>query len=418
MRFSFWLVLSACVCGITYLYVHEVLAPWASYMDAQKGVVTQMGDLYPRWVGTRELLLHRQNPYGQEVSHEIQTAFYGHAIEQKYGEPGTDVVDEQRFAYPIYVVFLLAPTVHASFSQLQVWVPIIFATLTAFSVFLWLGVLFWRPPKPLIATMILLILSSPQIVQGLRLQQLGLLVGFLLALSVWFIARNYLAAAGFVLALATVKPQMVILPLAWFLLWSVSALSRRWPLLVGFGATLLALVGLGELLLPGWPRYFLEGLRAYRKYAASPSLLSMALGQGVGKVLSVIVIVILLVLAWRNRHANAASPEFIRTLAAFLIGATLVLPSLLAPFNQILLLLPIVIVVRDWEVLPRLWRNFFSPIVAWPWFCSFVLLWVHPRVDSPNRIPLLPSATVLFIPFLLLLIFVTNGHRTDNLQSG
>ncbi len=30
----------------------------------------QMGDLYPRWVGARELLLHQRNPYSEEISHE------------------------------------------------------------------------------------------------------------------------------------------------------------------------------------------------------------------------------------------------------------------------------------------------------------------------------------------------------------
>ena len=396
-------MLSVCVSGITWLYVHRILEPWANRVDAKRGIVTQMGDLFPRWLGTRELLLRGRNPYGPEVSHEIQMAFYGRVIDQEYGKPGVDVVDEQRFVYPVYVVFLLAPTVHVSFSQLRVWAPIILAMLTAFGLLLWLDVLRWRPPKALIAAIILFILSSPQIVQGLRLQQVGLLVGFLLALSVWCIARNRLAVAGIVLAIATVKPQMVVLPLAWFLLWGVGAWPRRWPLLAGFGITLTALGGLGELILPGWPRYFIEGLAAYRKYAQAPSLLSMAAGEHVGITLSFIMIAGLLALAWKNRKANADSPEFIRTLAAFLIGATLVLP-LLAPFNQVLLLLPTLMIIHDWAILPRVGRSVFAFIVAWPWITAVVLLLIHPSVESPSRVPLLPSAMSLVLPFVLLLL--------------
>jgi hypothetical protein len=32
-------------------------------------------DLYPRWYGTRELLLHHRDPYGAAVSREIQLAY-------------------------------------------------------------------------------------------------------------------------------------------------------------------------------------------------------------------------------------------------------------------------------------------------------------------------------------------------------
>lgn len=412
MRLRVWFVLSLCASGITWLYVHRILAPWADYVDAQKGV-TQMGDLYPRWVGSRELLLHGRNPYSPEVSHEIQTAFYGRAIEQEYGKPGVHVVDEQRFAYPVYVVFLLAPTLHLNFSELQFWALIVFAILTVFSVRLWLDVVLWRPPRLLAGTIVLFVLSSPQIVQGLRLRQLGLIVGFLLALSAWCMVRNHLAVGGMVLAIATVKPQMVVLPLAWFLVWGLSAWSRRWPLLAGFGVTLTALVGVGELLLPRWPSYFAEGLVAYGKYAQSPSLLRLACGEYFGMALSMVIIAGVVALSWRHRQADAVSPEFSRTLAASLIASTLVLP-LLAPFNQLLLVLPVVMIIRDWALLPRIGRRVFAIIVAWPWLCPFGLFWLRPRLESQTRLPLLPSVTVLFVPFLLLLLFVMKcGHLND-----
>jgi hypothetical protein len=385
----------------------RVLGPWEHYVDVKSGKLkAQMGDLYPRWVGTRELLLHGRNPYSPEVSHEIQMAFYGHAIDQQYG-PGLPTLDEQRFAYPVYVVFLLAPAVYLQFSQVQLLAAILFGALTATSVILWMEVLHWRPPKALVLAIALFVLSSPQIVQGLRLRQLGLVVAFLLALSAWCIVRNHLAIAGILIAISTIKPQMVVLPLAWFLLWAASAWAKRWPLLAGFGATLAALTGLGEFVLPGWPRYFVDGLVAYRKYFPTTSLLCLALGDWVGGVLTGIAIVALLALAWRNRRVEADSAEFVHTLAAFLIGAALVLP-LFQPFNQVLLLLPSVMVVRDWRSLSRLGRRIFAAVLAWPWVVSLALLVVfHPRVDSPGRIPLLPSVMTLFVPFLLLLLLAT-----------
>jgi hypothetical protein len=415
MKDRLWLLLSLLVSATSCLYMSRVLGPWENYIDVRSGKLkAQMGDLYPRWMGTRELLLQGRNPYGPEVSHEIQLAFYGHAIDQKYGQPGIDVIDEQRFVYPVYVVFLMAPAMRIEFSDLQLWAPIVFAVLTAISVPLWLDVLRWRPPKALVAAIALFVLSSPQIMQGLRLRQLGLLVAFLLALSAWCIARNHLALAGILLAISTVKPQMVVLPLTWLLLWGVSAWPRRWPLLAGFAVTLAALIGLGELILPGWPAYFADGLIAYRKYFPTTSLLCLALGNWIGGVLSGIVILGLLALAWRNRQVDAASPEFAQTLAAFFTGTTLVLP-LLTPFNQVLLLLPLMIVLRDWTFVPRLGRRIFSFVVAWPWIVSFALLLLPPRLDSTKRVPLLPAALVLFVPFLLLLVLVTRRSRADEL---
>ncbi len=418
MKIRLWLLLSVLASGITCLYIFRILLPWEHFVDVERGKLkAQMGDLYPRWVGTRELLLHGRNPYSPEVSHEIQMAFYGHVIDQKYGEPGVEIIDEQRFVYPVYVVFLLAPTVYLSFSQAQLCALVLFTVLTGISVLFWLDLLRWRPDKTLTAAVVLFVLSSPQIVQGLRLGQLGLVVAFLLALSAWCLARSHLALAGVFLAAATIKPQMAVLPLAWFLFWAVSACSKRWPLLAGFAVTLAVLIGIGELVLPGWPRYFVEGLVAYRQYFPTTSLLCLALGNWFGGAISGIAIVALLGLAWRNRKVEAASQNFIQTLAAFFLAAAIVLP-LFQPFNQVLLLLPALMVVRDWATLPRLGRRAFFVVVAWPWVAALVLLLLPSRMDltnlhSTNRIPLLPSALVLFVPFLLLALLVTRLSRTE-----
>jgi hypothetical protein len=411
MKLRIWLLLGILAAGISCVYMSCVLLPWEYSVDVEHGrLKAQMGDLYPRWVGTRELLLRGRNPYGPEVSHEIQMAFYGHVIDQRYEQPGVDPIDEQRFVYPVYVVFLLAPTIYVDFPHLQISAPVFFAALTAIGLLLWLDVLRWRPPKALITALVLFVLSCPQIMQGLRLRQLGLVVAFLLALSAWCITRERLAIAGVLLAISTVKPQMVVLPLAWLLLWGVGAWRTRWPLLAGFGVTLSALVSLGDLILPGWPVYFLDGLMAYRKYFPTTSLLCLALGNLVGGVVSAIAVLGILALAWRNRKADAVSPEFAQTMAAFFISATIVLP-LLTPYNQVLLLLPAMMIARDWGILPKLGRRFFVAVVAWPWIAAFSLILFHPRVDSPNRLPLLPSALVLFMPFLILILWLSLTKR-------
>jgi hypothetical protein len=384
--------------------MHLVLLPWQQTVNVEHGrLKAQMGDLYPRWVGTRELLLNKRNPYGSDVSHEIQTAFYGHPIEQTYDKPENEIVDEQRFAYPVYVVFLLAPTLHMDFGELQTWAPIILGALVAISVWLWMTVLKWRLTPVAVTATILLVLSSPQIAQGLRLRQIGFLVAFLLALASWCVIRNRLFLAGVLLAISTIKPQLVLLCLVWFLVWSVGDWKKRWPLAAGFGITLGALIGAGELLLPGWPRYFLEGLDAYRKYFPTTSPIRLLLGNWMGGVISVLAFTVLLAYAWRRRRVPADSSAFLDVLALFFLASTLILP-LLTPYNQILLLLPILRLIRDWKTLPRWGRSALIALMAWPAVVSFVLLLHRPDIHSPVRTPLLPSLLVLLTPFLVCLL--------------
>jgi glycosyl transferase family 87 len=386
--------------AVSWAYMHRVLLPWEYYVNVQHGPLKeQMGDLYPRWVGTRELLLNGRNPYSKEVSHEIQMAFYGHTVEQTYDKP-SEITDEQRFVYPLYVVLLLAPTVHADFATLQTWAPVILALLTAISVWMWLDVARWRPPPLAVAALVLFILSSPQIAQGLRLRQFSLFVAFLLALASRCVTRNRYFIAGVLLALSTIKPQMMVLCLLWLLLWSAGEWKKRWPLPAGFGIAFATLVGAAELLLPGWPRYFIEGLEAYQKYFPTTSPLRLLLGNWLGSILSVLLVAALLVFGWRHRRAEADSPEFMQMLALFFIASTLVLP-LLTPFNQVLLLLPVVILLRDWHRLPRLGRYAFSALSTWPWIASFALLAHPPQLHSMTRLPLLPVAPVLAFPFLV-----------------
>jgi hypothetical protein len=65
-------------------------------------------DLYAQWFGIRELLLHHRDPYSNDFSRELQVAYYGKDLDPLQAAHPTH---QQRFAYPLYVAFLLAPTV-------------------------------------------------------------------------------------------------------------------------------------------------------------------------------------------------------------------------------------------------------------------------------------------------------------------
>jgi Glycosyltransferase family 87 len=401
VKSKLWLVLALAAAIAAWFYVNRILDPWEQYVDVEQGSVrARMGDLYAPWTGARALLLHGQNPYSRQVSDEIQIGFYGHPLDQDYRS--SNVLDEQRFAYPVYVVFLIAPIAYTNFAQAQAWMTIVLAVLTTISVVLWMSVLRWRPPKVLTIAIVLLVLSSPQVIQGLRLRQLGLAVGFLLSLGVWCIARNRLSLGGAVFALATIKPQMLVLPLAYLVLWGASSWPRRSRLLIGFGSALAVLAALGEIILPGWPRFFVQGLIAYSNYNPISSLLRTVAGQYLGIAVSLIMVFATVALGWRHRNAGAASLEFDRTLAAFLVCGSLVMP-LIPQFNQVLLLLPVLMFARDWSEYPAAIRRLATVFVPWLWLTYVGLLLFRPSIRSGARFPLLPSALALFVPFLLLM---------------
>jgi len=410
-----WLLLSLCVSAIAWLYAHQILEPWADARDAQKdGLKAQMGDIYPRWVGARQLLLYRHDPYGPEVSHEIQMAYYGHIVTDE--ESRSRVVDEQRFAYPVYVVFLLAPTIHMDFATVQKWAPTVLGALAALSALFCVGMLDGNIPWPLTTALILFTLSSPQIGQGIRHQQLAMAVGCLLAAGAWCVHRGRVITAGVLLALSTIKPQMALLPLVWFLIWSLGEWRRRWRLLASFASALAALVIAGEIFLPGWIGEFIAGMAAYRKYFPTTSVLRLLLGDWLGIGVSSVVIVWVLAYGWTRRKVGGESRNFTWAFAVFLMVTVITFP-LFTPFNQVLLILPALLVVQEWARLPRLSRYAFTAFICWPWIASLALLLWRTPMNPESRIPVIPAIAASLLPVLLpVVLFLRRGDGVSPVQ--
>jgi|ERR1700722_3737205 hypothetical protein len=400
MRPRLWLLLGLLVGATTLLYVSRILGPWEDYVDVEHGTLkARLGDLYSPWFGSRALLLYGQNPYGTQVTREIQMEFYGRVIEQSYDQ-SENIVDEQRFAYPVYAVFFLTPVVRLEFQQAQRWTALALGLLTAVAVLLWLGVVRWRLTATAAAALILFILSSPQIVQGLRLRQLGLVVGFLIALAAWCIGRNYLSSAGLLLALSTIKPQMVVLPIACLLIWTLGRWRERWQLFASFLGGTLLLVLLGELALPGWVSYFAAGARAYWSYGPTKSLLRVLLGPVPAGILSALLICALLAMAWHHRKSPRNSKEFADILAACFLTEAIALP-LISPFNQVLLLLPVLMILKDWQKIPLFLGAALVFCFSWPPIACLIVLLLSKNIHSTSPVPLLPSFLAIFVPFLL-----------------
>jgi hypothetical protein len=294
-----------------------------------------LSDLYPRWLGARELLLHGRDPYSQPITDEIQQGYYGRKIDPT--NPN-DPKDENRFAYPVYVVFLLAPTVNLSFGIVQRGFYVLVVVMNALSVWWWMRALHarWRPLQ--IVAAVTLLLGSYPAVQGLHLQQISLLVAALIAAACAAAASGWFALAGGLLSLAMIKPQLTIPIAAWLLFWTLCKWrERKWLALV-FGSVMAGFLVGSELVLPGWFMKWREASQAYMQYAGDTKPLLVTLFGGViGSGITLLIVGVIGWFAIKYRAAQADSVAF-RTLVAAVVTATVALTPIWHPYDQVLLI--------------------------------------------------------------------------------
>ncbi|MGB9195616.1 MAG: glycosyltransferase family 87 protein, partial [Terriglobales bacterium] len=251
----FWVIAAAFCAAGTWLYADRVVIPEQIAYAAAHGTLGGIhSDLYPRWVGARELLLHHRDPYTIEVTREIQKGFYGRVLDPD--QPGATENYQQGFYYPVYVAFLLAPTLDLPFDIVRKVFFYVLLGLTVISVPLWLYVVRWRVSPWGKVTILGLMLGSIPIMQGLKLQQMTLLVVALLAGAMALLVANRQVPAGILLALATIKPQLAWPLVAWLLLWTLADWRVRRKFVLGFGLVMVLLLAGAEIILPGWWRMF------------------------------------------------------------------------------------------------------------------------------------------------------------------
>ena len=380
--------------------------------DAPRG---NLSDLYPRWLGARELLLHGRDPYGADITREIQVGYYGRLLDPN--RPN-DPKDQQAFAYPLYVVFLLAPTVSLPFPVVQHILFWIFVFLAGISVLVWLRALRWRIPPSAELAWVLLTLGCFPAIQGIKLQQLSVLVTALIAAFFFALSRKHFVWAGILLSIATIKPQLVALPILWLCIWILGNWRDRQRALWSFGITSAVLVIAAEVLLPGWIREFRSALAAYYQYTGGgKSVLDVVLSPIWGRIVSVLLVGLLAVYTWQVRHAGESSPSF-QWSFALALAVTLAVIPMFAPYNQLLLVPGLMVIgrsIRDlWAKgpLPR----FFVVITAIAVFFPFagavsldaaMLFLPSSSVQVAWGLPFYPSFAIPIT--ILALLLVTRG---------
>jgi hypothetical protein len=427
----FGLLLALLFAGSMWFYVQQVLIPYQKADAATHGRPRgNLSDLYPRWLGARELLLRHRDPYSPEITREIQTGYYGRPLDpervrdRRAHEPGADEPkDQQAFAYPLHVVFLLAPTVGLPFSAVQAGFRWLLIILTLASVFLWLHVVRWRPSATVTAVVIILTFGSYAVVQGIKLQQLTLVVSALLAGCAAALVAGRFSLAGFLLALATIKPQLALPIAGWLALWAVSDWRRRQVFIWSFGLSAAILLAASEYVLPGWFREFRQAVTAYQQYTGGAgSLLDVLTTPVLGKVLAAVAVIAVAIMGWRVRRVSHDSAAF-SVMLTLVLAVTLVIVPTFAPYNQVLLLPAVFLITASWKNiwrrnrLTRLLCGLALLVVFWPWLasCGLMLGSLFLPASSVQSAWAVPLYTSLGIPLVVLGLFTVCA--VDRLKS-
>jgi hypothetical protein len=364
-----------CAAGV-WLYAQRVLISYqiadAAAHDRPRG---NLSDLYPRWLGARELLLHARDPYSSAVTREIQAGYYGRPLDST--RPG-DPKDQQGFAYPVYVVFLLAPTVRLPFAAVQRGFFWVLLGLTVATVPLWLRVLRWSLPPWAQLSVVVLTVGSLAAMQGLKLQQMTLFVVALVAIAMAFLASDCPITAGILLALATIKPQLVGFMLLWLAIWTLGDWRRRYRWAASFLISMAILIGASEFWLPHWISRFLQAVREYRSYTDAVAVLDTLLPAPWSMLAKLAAVVAAAHICWRNRKHAEQTGAFAATAIVVLAVTVIVIPSY-ALYNQVMLLPAVLMVTRERQVI---WERSFAArgllivvavLLFWPWLASAVL---------------------------------------------
>jgi hypothetical protein len=210
------------------------------------------------------------------------------------------------------------------------------------------------------------------------------------------------------------------------MVWTAGDFKHRWRLLAGFLSVSSILLAGSEVILPGWSMKFYLAVLDYRRYTGGESIPAMFLGRSLGALFEAILVGCCIALGWRLRKCEGKSQTF-TTMAALVLAVTVVIVPMVALYNQVLLLLPLLIIWRARVVLWTIGQTSRTLLAiaaawsAWPWFGASLVLIVKTFMSSwkfPNAWSL-PLSSMLGFPLLVTMVILLNWRRLsgDSLAS-
>ncbi|MGD0568685.1 MAG: glycosyltransferase family 87 protein [Candidatus Sulfotelmatobacter sp.] len=408
--------------GMVYYHL-GIFVPGAMEVRASEGLGNGYSfgaDFYPLWLTTHEGMLHHSDPYSPETTRRIQIGLFGRPLDDN----SSLTQDPRAFANPAFAELLFWPLALIPFPVLRIGLAVILAAVTAFSIVLWLRAIRFQVDRVMLASLILLTLSSYSVLEGLFAEQIGLLVGFLLAAALAALAGQRLFLSGSLMALALVKPQMMLLVAIYLLLWSLARWRARRLFAAGFISVSALLAGSSLLIWPHWISEWLQVLIRYRQYSTPPLacyVLGGYAGSHFGPVLVAALLAGALALAWRMRNTSSASFEFALTISLLLATTVVTLLPGQAVYDHVILLPGIILIAMSWRGFAALNRIFRVVLGAgalalfWQWICAPFVIAAQPFLSSrvfTEAVLTLPIRTAASIPFGVLAVLALMMRQT------
>jgi hypothetical protein len=317
--------------AVTLLLAALVVAPMWHLHVINRNMPPAKADLVPVWIGARVALQHG-DPYSDDTTRLAQIAYYGRALRP------SDNVNKMGFAYPAHTLVLFSCIAPASWHVVRLTFLILLPLLTAVSVPLWLRVAGVSLSRGRMALTLLLTLASWPVMWGVHQIQPTLIVAALCAAACFLYMRGSLVPAGLLFAMATIKPQLVGLLIAWLCLSSL--LRHQWKFLISFAASLAALLISATWLVPGWLTKWRAAMADYAVYRHLQPDLQLLFGRGAGLFLSIVIFSATAVILWRGRKCSPESPAFGALCSVALAATVCVLPNETTMIYNHVLLIP------------------------------------------------------------------------------
>ena len=354
-------------------------------------------DFLVHWVGTRAILLEGRSPYSDETALQIQTLAYGRqAIEGEH---------ELRVAYPLYSTVLFFPFAliqNFNFAR-SIWMTFN-EGLLILSVVICLRLLGWKIGFISLLALIIFNLSWYHGIRPLINGNAVIVISFLIIALLLCIKHKADELAGVLLAFATIKPQLLVLPICFITIWALH--QQRMKIIGWFFITLMFLSISSALLLPDWIFQNLREVLRFAEYNPPGTPASVlggifpSYGRRLGYGLSVISAVILIFEWWLARKADFN--RFLWT-SLFTLAVGQWVGFMTDPGNYIILLPGILmafsIIDRKWKMKGRIINIFiaiFIFISTWIIFLLTIQQSYQP-IQSPVLIFIMPGISIILL---------------------
>ncbi len=237
------------------------------------------------------------SPYSDETTQEIQQRFYG-----RLAEPDEDQV---LFVYPFYSIFIFSPfALIEDFTLARaVWMTVLEVGIVLIALG-GISLCRWKISSLMLGFLLIFSLLSYYSIRPLINSNASVLVGLFVVGALLAIRAEQDSWAGLLLALATIKPQVVLLLILFILIWSLS--ERRHILFWSILGSLALMTAVTSLLIPDWTWQNLRQVMNYPTYTlpGTPGEIFTRWMPGVGQRLGWgLSIVLIATLIWEWQRA-------------------------------------------------------------------------------------------------------------------